>query len=256
VASMVRSGIPFRVSRDAQVASAHLTVALAASLEFAGTSGSPTSSPLPQCGSTVSSSAHRSRVVGLSRWPPMVLMFAHRTSGGHPGARMPDGMRPSCPSHLLQRRRVSSLLRTLPSPDPPETIGIRRHRPSEQIKLELLSWGFPKIPLHRDQDRASTPGWLPTLRLEVATLVLVPPLPFLPASTASSARPLQVCCTLHPIMRFGPFRDPSLVAPRGDTSALKPSPRPRFTPFRAFPSRTAAPRHRDPCPPAVRAAHE
>jgi len=36
----------------------------------------------------------------------------------------------------------------------------------------------------------------------------------------------------------------------------QPSPRPRFTPFRAFPSTTAVPRHRGPCPLIVRAPHE
>jgi len=81
--------------------------------------------------------------------------------------------------------------------------------------LELLSWGFPKIPLHRGPALASTPRWLPTLRPEVASLVLVPPLPFLPASTVFSARTSQVCCTLHPIMGFGPFRVGVTFAPRG-----------------------------------------
>jgi hypothetical protein len=50
--------------------------------------------------------------------------------------------------------------------------------------------------------------------------VHVPSLPFLPASTVYSARPLQVCCTLHPIMGFGPFQAPSLALPRGNTNDL------------------------------------
>jgi hypothetical protein len=116
--------------------------------------------------------------------------------------------------------------------------------PVQSCRLELLSWGFPKIPLHRDPDRASTPEWRTTLRLEDANFELVPPLPFLPASTASSARPLQVCCTLHPIMGFGPFRSVRALAPkRLDTPDS--SPEPRFTPFRAFilaDRRTASPR--------------
>lgn len=62
------------------------------------------------------------------------------------------------------------------------------------------------MPLHRDPDRASTPERLPAHRQKPATLLLVPPLPFLPASTASSARSPQVCCTLHPIMGFGSFQ--------------------------------------------------
>jgi hypothetical protein len=52
--------------------------------------------------------------------------------------------------------------------------------------------------------------------------VHVPSLPFLPASTVYSARPLQVCCTLHPIMGFGPFQAPSRAPPRGSTSDLNP----------------------------------
>lgn len=88
---------------------------------------------------------------------------------------------------------------------------IRRRLPTRLIRFELLSWGFPKIPLHRDPDRASTPGRSPALRHEDANLVHVPPLPFLPASTVYSARPPQVCCTLHPIMGFGPFQAPPPV---------------------------------------------
>jgi len=127
---------------------------------------------------------------------------------------------------------------------------IRRCHPSKPIRLELLSWGFPKIPLHRDADRASTPRRLPVLRPEDANLVHVPSLPFLPASTVYSARPLQVCCTLHPTMGFGPFQAPSLAPPCGCTSDLDPprnrashpselSPRPqpyRVTAALAFPS--------------------
>jgi len=119
-------------------------------------------------------------------------------------------------------------------------------------ELELLSWGFPKTPLHREPDRASTPGWLPTLRLEDANLELVPSLPFLPASTASSARPPQVCCTLHPIMGFGPFRVNDAEHALRRFQPRLPSPEPRFTPFRAFSSPSAVPRHRGPCPRAVR----
>jgi hypothetical protein len=79
---------------------------------------------------------------------------------------------------------------------------IRRCRPScEHIRLELLSWGFPKTPLHRDKNRASTPGWFPTLRPEDANLVLVPSLPFLPASTVCSAR--SPAGLLHPAPDHG-----------------------------------------------------
>jgi hypothetical protein len=85
----IRSGIPFRVLSDALDTGADLAVAAAASLELTGSSGSLTSSPLPQCGSTVSPSADRLRVVGLSRAPSMILMCDHRTFEGHPGARMP-----------------------------------------------------------------------------------------------------------------------------------------------------------------------
>jgi hypothetical protein len=90
---------------------------------------------------------------------------------------------------------------------------------------------------------------LPTLRLEDASLELVPSLPFLPASTASSARPPQVCCTLHPIMGFGPFRVSEVEHALRRFQPRAPSPEPRFTPFRAFSlvaSRTASPR---PLPP-------
>jgi len=130
---------------------------------------------------------------------------------------------------------VNSLHRTLLSPVSPGSNHIRRRCPSELIRLELLSWGFPKIPLHRDTGRASTPRRLPVLRPEDANLVLVPSLPFLPASTVYSARPLQVCCTLHPIMGFGPFRAPSLTLPYGSTTDLNP-PRDRAShPSELFP---------------------
>jgi hypothetical protein len=139
--------------------------------------------------------------------------------------------------------RVRPRLRLLRSSGEPE-------QPSDlSRKLELLSWGFPKTPLHRDPDRASTPGWRTTLRLEDASLELVPSLPFLPASTVSSAQPPQVCCTLHPIMGFGPFRVNDAEHALRRFQPRLPSPGPRFTPFRAFSlvrSRTASPR---PLPP-------
>ena len=77
-------------------------------------------------------------------------------------------------------------------------------------------------------------------------------MPFLPASTASSARPPQGCCTLHPIMGFGPFRVNDADHALRRFQPRLPSPEPRFTPFRAFPSPAAVPRHRGPCPRAVR----
>ena len=88
MASSVRSGIPFRVSRDASETVAHLTVATAASLELVGSSRSLASSPLPRSGSAVSPSAFGLRVVGLSRAPSMVLIRLHRTFEGYPVARM------------------------------------------------------------------------------------------------------------------------------------------------------------------------
>lgn len=136
---------------------------------------------------------------------------------------------------------MNSLHRTLLSPAPPGTTDIRRCCPSERLRLELLSWGFPKMPLRRDPGRASTPGRFPVLRPEDASLVLVPSLPFLPASTVFSARPPQVCCTLHPTMGFGPFQAPPLSLPRDNTSDLYPplnrashpsEPSPRLQPYR------------------------
>jgi len=74
--------------------------------------------------------------------------------------------------------------------------------------------------------------------------VHVPSLPFLPASTVYSARPLQVCCTLHPIMGFGPFQAPSQAPPRGSANDLN-LPETALHTLQSFPldySRTASPR--------------
>jgi hypothetical protein len=115
---------------------------------------------------------------------------------------------------------------------------------SVRFRFELLSWGFPKIPLHRDPDRASTPGRLPALRHEDANLVHVPPLPFLPASTVYSARPSQVCCTLHPIMGFGPFQapPPGHLAAARTISTLPETALHTLQSFLLDHSRTASPR--------------
>lgn len=66
----------------------------------------------------------------------------------------------------------------------------------------------------------------------------------------------QVCCTLHPILGFGAFQAPPLANISRCRARSLPSPAPRFTPFRAFPSPTAVPRHRGPCPLTVRARPE
>jgi len=174
----------------------------------------------------------------------MILTRVHRIFGGLARARMPLACGPRV-LHLSFRDREREL-------SPVHAVRGSLHTSACALpsrKLELLSWGFPKTPLHRDPDRASTPGWLPTLRLEDASLELVPSLPFLPASTASSARPPQVCCTLHPIMGFGPFRVNDAEHAFRRFQPRLPSPEPRFTPFRAFflvRSRTASPR---PLPP-------
>lgn len=88
---------------------------------------------------------------------------------------------------------------------------------SRARRLELLSWGFPKMPLHRDKICASTPERLPALRPEDATFRLVPSLSFLPTSTVYSARiPAGL---LHPAPDHGvrPVSglsfDPRLTAP-------------------------------------------
>jgi hypothetical protein len=136
------------------------------------------------------------------------------------------------------------------------TSGSGRTRPSVlSRRLRLLSWGFPKIPLHRDPDRASTPGRLPVLRPGVATSVLVPPLPFLPASTVSSARPLAGL--LHPAPDpgvrsvSGSCRGPS--PPRGGAHQRRSPPRNRAShPSELCSSSTAVPRHRGPCLPVLR----
>jgi hypothetical protein len=207
----------------------------------------------------------------------MILTRMRRIFGGPPRARMPWACDPR-DLHVSFRDGENSLRCTLSEPQGRQITGRLRARLTgccriphacacgtdlgtsggrdepeprrfQSQQLELLSWGFPKMPLHRDPDRASTPGWLPTLRLGDANSELVPSLPFLPASTVCSARPPQVCCTLHPIMGFGPFRVFRTELALRRPQPRRPSPEPRFTPFRSlslFRSRTSSPR---PLPP-------
>jgi hypothetical protein len=82
--------------------------------------------------------------------------------------------------------------------------------------------------------------------------VHVPPLSFLPTSAVYSAHALQVYCTLQPVVGFALFPISPSSDPRGSSAALRSSPSAPFTPFRAFPSPSAAPRHRGRCPLVIR----
>lgn len=108
-------------------------------------------------------------------------------------------------------------------------------RPSPQARAPLL--GFSKTPLRRVLILASTPERSPALRSKVANLRRVPPLPFFPASTVCSARRLQVCCTLLPILGFTSFgRLSTLSREQGHPRCLP------FEAFLLFHRRTASPR--------------
>jgi len=94
------------------------------------------------------------------------------------------------------------------------------------------------------------PDGLPSLGTRLPVPVLVPPLPFLPASTVFSAR--SFAGLFHPATgpEVRPVSDLPHHRPRASPlGAPDPSifPGAPFTPFRAFPSSSAAPRHRGPC---------
>lgn len=90
-----------------------------------------------------------------------------------------------------------------------------------------------------------------------------PPRAFRPCRSSrlrrfSPCETLQVYCALQPTMRFAPFptcdwNPRCRASPRG---APEPQviPGSALTPFRAFPSPSAVPRHRSRCPPAVACA--
>jgi len=153
---------------------------------------------------------------------------------------------PSWPLPLLQRSEVQDS----------RGFVVSRSRVM-RARAKLLSWGFPKI--------ASPPASASHVRC-VSRMVAHPsarrchPSRAIRPCRSSRLRrfdpcdPLQVCCALQPILRFAPFRiisafcSPLLPAVRVQHLDL---PRMRTTPFRAFPSPSAVPRHRGLCPPVV-----
>jgi hypothetical protein len=140
-------------------------------------------------------------------------------------------------------------------------------------RLELLSWGFPKTPLHRDRIARPLPGGDPPFGSRTPTsssfrpcrssrLRRLPPRDprrsvapctrswgsarFRPVSSARLVASPHRCLRARIAPRTGWCRSAAQRATDG-----RPSPVPRFTPSRAFPSPQAVPRHRGPCPHAV-----
>ena len=126
---------------------------------------------------------------------------------------------------------------------------------------KLLSWGFPKIlstsiSVPRPHHLSMIPDGCPSFVAKLPHSARDPPLPFLPASTVCSVRPLAGL--LHPATgpevrsisvlwrrAFFPRASPRRGARPLRSSLVAPCSR---TPFRAFPLSFAVPRHRGPCP--------
>jgi hypothetical protein len=141
--------------------------------------------------------------------------------------------------------------------------------------LPCPSWRLhPKMPSDpKRSGSSSSPGVFQRFP-SIETLTARP----LPDGCPSFGTRMPTSCSFRPcrssrLRRFAPRAPRRFVAPctrswgsvrfglhRPATSRQhersQPSPRPRFTPFRAFPSTTAVPRHRGPCPHTVRALLE
>jgi len=137
------------------------------------------------------------------------------------------------------------------TPEPPLIVRRRsRQAPARRSPVSDSSLGVvQRSPLHRNRRRASTPRspeGSPLAR-GCHTSKLVPSLSFLPTSTVYSAH--HPAGLLHPASGRGVRCVSSPVRMRPEDHLLAiPFPAAHITPFRAFPSPSAAPRHRGRCP--------
>jgi len=136
--------------------------------------------------------SHRQQIVGLLCMPPLALALARGSCEGslwsHAAGLSPFA-RPSCPSPLFQRRFPF--------------LAAREHIAAF---TNFLSWGFPKTAPPPSKEPRVHSGALLPFGPGLPSSELVPPLPFLPASTVYAARPPQVYCALHPVLGFATFQ--------------------------------------------------
>lgn len=143
---------------------------------------------------------------------------------------------------VLRRRRITSVAEGSRAP----SVFV-----SEDLRAKLLSWGFPKI----SSPPASESHVHSRMVAHPSARGCQPPRSFRPCRSSRLRRfppcdPLQVCLTLQPVLRFAAFQIFRIIAParlRSVRPTLRSSPAAPFTPFRAFPSSCAVPRHRGPC---------
>jgi hypothetical protein len=150
-------------------------------------------------------------------------------------------LRPGALAHLGSRCSVSD-----------RTLGSHLTARSQHLLVgRTPRSGFQRSPLHRHRCRASTPGRRTCkrssdLRLEVATLRACSALAVPPGFDGfRRIGTLRVYCTPQPIMGFVPF--PASVDPFCEqlgSIGVVPG---NATPFGAFPSTAAVPRHRGRC---------
>jgi len=152
-------------------------------------------------------------IVGFSRLPASSSLALQRQHGVTvPGT---GGRSLAFPARLLQcQRDHAALLKYNPhrcAPGHDRSRGLPNLRlflrdafhparprsvPEFQSRKKLLSWGFPKIPSTGISVARPLLDGCPSFGERAPPLPLVPPLPFLPATTVSSARPLAGL--LHP----------------------------------------------------------
>jgi hypothetical protein len=178
--------------------------------------------------------------IGSSRW--RLVGLRRSLLGLHPS---PGGALEVFPDVLVGRSEDR------PTPPPQACSSFRALSPC--LAWAILSWDSSASASPPTCDRASTPGCRcrhPSVG-RCNSSDPVPSLRFRTALTASSARPLQVCCALLPAMRFTVFRASGPRTRRSWVSSAVPTA--RFIPLEGFPSSVAVPHRCGRCPPAVAA---
>jgi len=164
--------------------------------------------------STVSPLQVRAQVVGLPCEPSLVLAFSRRTYEGFPRLfclRSKPLARPSWPSPLRQRHnsiRAASFI-------------LGSSWLTSGVRERLLSWGFPKIsspPASASHVRTGFRRIWSRVVAHPSSRSCQTPRAIRPCRSSRLRRftpcdPLQVYCTLQPVLRFAPFQIASVIAP-------------------------------------------